>query len=44
MDSNEASHDDVVLDDDMSTERRAIRNDVVIPKNTIVGNMTIHHE
>jgi hypothetical protein len=44
MDSDEPADDHIVFDYDMTSQGRAVSNDVMITQNTVVSDMAIHHQ
>ena len=44
MNAHQASDNDKIFDRDVATEGRAVRDDITIADDAIVGDMTLHHQ
>ena len=44
MNADQAPDDDKVFNDDVPTESRAVGNHVAVADDTVMGNMTMHHQ
>ena len=44
MNAHQASDNDKIFDRDVATEGRAVRDDITMADDAIVGDMTLHHQ